>query len=82
MCEVLKDVKPELWSKIYLSYDNMYITPSFFKLSIVVYVRCNVDRLKILREALPLVGQFSEIWLKIGKVIDPLHIKNHKVIRF
>ena len=44
------------------------ITPSFFKLSIVVYVRCNVDRLKILREALPLVGHFSEIWLKIGKI--------------
>ena len=23
LCEVLKDVKPELWSKMYLSYDNM-----------------------------------------------------------
>ena len=62
LCEVLKDVKPELWSKMYLSYDNM----------------CNVDRLKLLKEALPLAGKFSEIWLRIGKVIDPLHIKNHK----
>jgi hypothetical protein len=23
LCEVLKDVKPELWSQMYLSYDNM-----------------------------------------------------------
>lgn len=43
------------------------------------YLRCNVDRLKFLRDALPLVGKFSEIWLTIGKCIDPLHIKNHKV---
>jgi hypothetical protein len=37
-----------------------------------------VDRLKFLREALPLVGKFSEIWLTIGKCIDPLHIKTIK----
>ena len=33
----------------------------------------------MLKEALPLVGEFSKIWLNIGKCIDPLHIKNHKV---
>ena len=78
LCEVMKDVKPELWSKMYLSYDNMY---SKFIISDLLFisVRCNVDRLKLLKKALPLVGKFSEIWLDIGKVIDPLHIKNHKV---
>jgi hypothetical protein len=29
LCEVLKDVRPELWSKMYLSYDNMYIIVHF-----------------------------------------------------
>ena len=38
-----------------------------------------MDRLKFLRDALPLDGEFSEIWLRINKIIDPLHIKNHKV---
>jgi hypothetical protein len=33
----------------------------------------------LLKQALPLVGEFSKIWLNIGKCIDPLHIKNHKV---
>ena len=74
-CEVLKDVKPELWSKMYLSYDNMY---SIVPYSIVIYL-FNEDRLKFLREALPLVGKFLEIWPTIGKCIDSLHIKNHKV---
>ena len=60
-CEVLKDVKPELWDRFYISYDNM----------------CNVYRLKLLREPLPLAGPFANIWLGVNKVIDPLHIKNH-----
>ena len=57
LCEVMKDVKPELWSKMYLSYDNMY---SKFIISDLLFisVRCNVDRLKLLKKALPLVGKF------------------------
>ena len=39
-----------------------------------------MDRLKLLREALPLDGEFAHIWLHINKVIDQLHIANHKVI--
>ena len=38
----------------------------------------HVDRLKLLRGPLPLAEPFSNIWLKIRKVIDDLHIKNHK----
>jgi hypothetical protein len=33
----------------------------------------------MLRGSLPLEGDWSEVWLKIDKVIDQLHIKNHKV---
>ena len=43
--------------------------------------RCNVDRLNLLRGSLPLEGEWSEVWLKIDKVIDQLHIKNHKVCK-
>ena len=62
LSEILKDVRPELWHKIYISYDNM----------------CNVDRLNFLRQELPLVGDLARVWPDIGKVIDPLHIRNHK----
>ena len=62
LSEILKDIRPELWHKIYISYDNM----------------CNVDRLNFLRQELPLVGDLARVWLDIGKVIDPLHIRNHK----
>ena len=40
LCEVLKDVRPELWGKMYLSYDNMYIivyTVSFVTNYTLVY---------------------------------------------
>ena len=40
LCEVLKDVSPELWGKMYLSYDNMYIivyTASFVTNYTLVY---------------------------------------------
>jgi hypothetical protein len=33
-----------------------------------------------MRAPLPLEGEFSNVWSKIEKVIDPLHVKNHKVI--
>ena len=52
----------EVWRKITLSYDNM----------------CNLDSLKVARSPLPLPGDLKYIWQDIGKVIDDLHIKNHK----
>ena len=41
---------------------------------------CNVARLKFLQGLLPIGEKFEEVWRKVGKVIDPLHIHNHKVI--
>ena len=43
------------------------------------YCRFNFDRLKLMRKELPLKGNMKDVWLNIGKVIDPLHISNHKV---
>ena len=56
----------------------------FFSVSLHIFCNpgndnmCHVDRLKLLRGPLPLAEPFSNIWLKIRKVIDDLHIKNHK----
>ena len=47
-----------------------------------IFCRCNVDRLLFLRRPLPLEGNFANIWSEVGKAIDPLHIKNHKVNKY
>ena len=39
---------------------------------------CNVNRLIAARSPVPLPKPFDEMWLKIKKVIDRLHLKNHK----
>ena len=31
-----------------------------------------------MKKPLPLPGEMANVWTKIGKVIDPLHIGNHK----
>ena len=48
----------EDFDKFYLSYDNM----------------CHVDTLKLLSGELSLPEPFDKVWLKINKIIDPLHI--------
>lgn len=45
-----------------LSYDNM----------------CHVDNMKIAKADLPLQAPFNTLWKDVGKVIDRLHLRNHK----
>lgn len=45
-----------------LSYDNM----------------CHLDNLKVAKKPLPLPGYFEHLWMDIQKIIDSLHIMNHK----
>ena len=45
-----------------LAYDNM----------------CHLDCLKAAQEYLPLPAPFNAMWSKVTKIIDSLHIKNHK----
>lgn len=45
-----------------LAYDNM----------------CHLDSLRISRKDLPLPAPFNKMWQKVGKVIDRLHLQNHK----
>ena len=79
----LKNVEPNEWNKKYLSYDNMYVYQYLFIYEIAsglqLIYRCNIDRLKLMRKPLPLEGDMKYVWQKIQKVIDPLHISNHKV---
>ena len=62
LCMELGNQNPDTWGDHFLSYDNM----------------CNVDRMRFLSAPLPLEGEFSNVWSKVTKVIDPLHVKNHK----
>ena len=50
------------WEDIILSYDNM----------------CHLNNLKVAKKPLPMPGDLQYIWLDINKIIDSLHIKNHK----
>ena len=52
----------EDWKKVTVSYDNM----------------CHLNNLKVARRLLPLPGDLAHIWLDVNKVIDDLHIKNHR----
>ena len=84
LLETLKSIDQDLWSGIYLSYDKMLVNLGFLCIKwqiidIHVLFRCNLDRLKLLQDKLPLDDKYSEVWLGINKLIDPLHLKNHKV---
>lgn len=58
----LRDQSQSDWSDFTLSYDNM----------------CNVDRMHVAKEPLPIRPPYDKLWLEINKVIDKLHLKNHK----
>ena len=50
------------WKKIIVSYDNM----------------CHLNNLKVSKKPLPLPGDLKHIWQDVTKIIDSLHLKNHK----
>jgi hypothetical protein len=52
----------DMWKQITIAYDNM----------------CHLNNLRVARQPLPLPGDLKFIWSDINKVIDDLHIKNHK----
>jgi hypothetical protein len=58
----LKGVPEEKLGDFFLAYDNM----------------CNLDRLRTSKKPLPLPEPYDKMWLKISKVIDRLHMRNHK----
>ena len=59
---VTQHLKRANWRNFILSYDNM----------------CHLDNLKVAKKELPLPGDLKYVWLDIKKVIDSLHLQNHK----
>jgi hypothetical protein len=60
--DVPKDEQCQDLETYILSYDNM----------------CHLDCLKAVKEDLPLPAPFNKMWGIIKKVIDRLHLGNHK----
>ena len=62
MMSQLKGLTREERKKVVIAYDNM----------------CHLDNLKAARAPLPLPGDLKYMWLDVNKVIDTLHLTNHK----
>ena len=39
---------------------------------------CNVDKMRVAKQPLPLTEPYHTLWIDVNKVIDRLHLKNHK----
>lgn len=39
---------------------------------------CNVDKMIVAKKPLPISPPYDKLWLHVNKVIDKLHLKNHK----
>ena len=50
------------WSRIFLAYDNM----------------CHLDGMRASKRPLPLPSLWDKAWTSVTKIINSLHIKNHK----
>ena len=59
---ILKCINPLNWDKIFVSYDNM----------------CHLDGLKAAQSLLPWPSPWDKAWMSVRKIIDSLHIRNHK----
>ena len=59
---ILKYMNPLNWGGVFLAYDNM----------------CHLDGLKAAKNPLPLAAPWDRAWMCIQKIIDSLHIRDHK----
>ena len=42
---------------------------------------CNVDKMRVAKQPLPLTEPDNRLWLDVNKVIDRLHLKNDKDVK-
>ena len=59
---VLKDRPESEWKNVILCYDNM----------------CHLDGMRVAQMPLPLEPPWNNMWTSVTKIIDSLHIRNHK----
>ena len=50
------------WSQIFVAYDNM----------------CHLDGLRAAKNLLPWPSPWDKAWISVNKIIDSLHMRNHK----
>ena len=62
LLHTLSMIPTDNWKDVVVCYDNM----------------CHLDQLKAAQENLPLSPPFHTMWKSVTKIIDNLHIKNHK----
>ena len=62
MIAAFKHYSREERKNVIISYDNM----------------CHLNSLKVARQPLPLPGDLQYLWLDVVKIIDSLHLRNHK----
>ena len=65
LLKIVEGVPPEQWSTMYIAYNNM----------------CNLDRLTVAKNPLPLPAPLCNIWGEGGsvqKIIDTFHLPFHK----
>ena len=62
MISSFSNLRREDWKHKFLAYDNM----------------CHLDNLKVAKKELQLPGDLKYMWLDISKIIDSLHLRNHK----
>ena len=39
---------------------------------------CNLDKLRVAKKQLPFPEPYNLMWLKVRKIVDRLHMRNHK----
>ena len=62
LMEVLKHLPIEQWKDVVIAYDNM----------------CQLCGMKAAQSPLPSIKPpFNEMWLKVTKIVDSLHFRNH-----
>ncbi|XP_074625879.1 uncharacterized protein LOC141884088 isoform X2 [Acropora palmata] len=57
----LEGIPESQWEDVVVSYDNM----------------CNLDKLRVAKKQLPLPEPYNLMWLKVRKIVDRLHMRNH-----
>ena len=58
----LEGIPESQWGEVIVSYDNM----------------CNLDKLRVVKKQLPFPKPYDLMWLKVRKIVDRLHMRNHK----
>ena len=59
---LLQQIEPSQWKNVIVCYDNM----------------CHLDCLRAAQRPLPLPHPYNTMWQEVTKIIDSLHITNHK----